>query len=112
MPHAATERIGHDPSHAVQLMVAGEQELLLSGLVALVVLDLDDMDEMLEQVQHAVPCPHLLPQVGRGKALPRWRIASAEVVSLIERQETRLAAPQLRGDVLQGRINGEVPQAA
>ena len=46
--HAAAQGISHDPAHAVELMIPGKQQLQLAGLVALVVLDLDNDDAIAE----------------------------------------------------------------
>jgi len=47
-------RIGHQAADCVELVVARKDEALLSRLSALVILFLDHLDEVLDQVQHAV----------------------------------------------------------
>ena len=80
-------------------MVARENETEFAGLVALVIFFLDHVYELLNQVKHAVPRPYLLPQVSRGEALPRGRIARTEVGPLIEWQKPGLGPAQVRRDI-------------
>ena len=104
--------VGHQPAHGVELVVAGEQQRPLAGLPALVVLLLDHLDEVLDQVQHAVPAPRLLPQVRRGEPLPRRRVAGPAVAPQVEGQEAGLRAFQGGGEVHEVGVHGEVGQTA
>ena len=66
LPGAVRPRIGDELAHAVELLVAREDQEALAGLAALLVLLLDLLDELADQVEHAVARPGLLPQVGGG----------------------------------------------
>ena len=70
---AVRARVRHQPAHGIELLVAREDQEALAGLAALVVLFLDLVDELADEVEHAVARPGLLPEVGRGVALPRRR---------------------------------------
>ena len=70
LPCPVLTGIRHQAADRIELVVTREQEPLRAGLSALVVLLLDDLDEVLHQVQHAVPAPCPFPEVGRGKTFP------------------------------------------
>ena len=112
LPRPPGPRVGHQAAHRVELVVAREDEAALAGLAALVVLLFHDMEELLQQVQHAVARPDLLPQVGGGEAAPGGRVARAAIAALVERQEARRRAAQAGGHVDQVRVGREMRQAA
>ena len=65
LPRARRARVGDEPAHAVELLVAREDQEALAGLLALVVLLFDLVDELPDEVEHAVARPDLVPQIGR-----------------------------------------------
>ena len=84
-------RVGHEPAHAVELLVAWEDERPLAGLAALLVFLLDLVDELPHQVQDAVPRPGLFPEVARGVTRLRrrhGRVSGAAELAPVEGQET------------------------
>ncbi len=112
LPRACLARSLHQTTHRIQLVVARKDDLALAGLASLVVLALQLVDELLDQVEHAVARPCLLPQIGRGVALPgRW-IASAAIATLVEWQKARPGPLQARGHVDKVRIHRKMRQAA
>src|SRR5947208_6715609 len=66
-------RFCHQAADGVELLVAGEDQVAGTSLAAPVVLLLYLVDELADQVEHAVARPRLLPQVGRGVARARGR---------------------------------------
>ena len=115
LPRAARAGVGHEPAHAVELLVAGEDEEAPAGLSALLVLLLDLVDELAHQVEHAVARPGLLPEVRGGVALARGRhgrVAGAAELALVEGQEARPRAGKVRRHVHEVRVHREVREAA
>ena len=51
---AVVARVAHEPAHAVELLVAGEDEEAPAGLPPAVVLGLHLVDELADEVEHAV----------------------------------------------------------
>ena len=105
--------VRHEPAHAVELLVARKDEGALAGLAALVVFLLDLVDELPHQIQHAVPRPGLFPEIARGVARPRrrhGRVPGAAELSPVEGQKTCLGPGQVRGDIDQVRVHGEVAE--
>ena len=49
-----------------------------------------------EDLQPAIPLPHLLPQIGGGRAVGVGRVAGAELMALVEGQEAAIRAVQAR----------------
>ena len=80
---AVVSRVAHQAAHAVELLVAGEDQEPLTGLAPSIVLRLDFVDELANQVEDAVPCPDPLPQVigrktwtgRRDRGIPRTAVA-------------------------------------
>ena len=106
--------VGDEPAHAVELLVAGEDEEAPAGLAPVLVLLLDLVDELAHQVEHAVARPGLLPEIGGGVAVLRRRhgwIAGAAEAAPVEGQEARLRSGQVGGDVDQLGVDGEVREA-
>src|SRR5712692_5758075 len=115
LPRAAGARVGDQPAHAVELLVAGEDEEALAGLAPPLVLLLDLVDELAHEVEHAVARPGLVPQVRGGVPRARGghgRIACTAELALVEREEARLRPGEPRRDVDQVRIHREVCEAA
>ena len=94
---AVVARVAHEPAHAVELLVAGEDQEALAGLAPAIVLRLDLVDELADEVEDAVPGPDPLPQVVGGEARPGGRdrrVAGAAEAPLVERQEAGLGSGQ------------------
>ena len=108
---AVLPAVGHDPANTVELMVSWEDQRQFAGLLSLVVLLFDYLDEVLDQVQHAVLAPGLFPEIGGGEAQGRGRIPGPAVATLVVRQEAGLGPLQVRRHVHQVGIDGEVGQA-
>ena len=95
LARAVAAGVGHQAAHGVELLVAREDQEALAGLAALVVLLLHLVDELADQVEHAVAGPDLLPEVGGGVAGPggrNGRVAGAAELPLVEGQEAGLRA--------------------
>ena len=115
LPGTMPERIGHEPAHAVELLIAREDQKAPAGLAAPLVFLLDLVDELPHEVEHAVARPGLLPQIGGGVAGPRRRhrrIAGAAEPAPVERQKARLRPGELRRDIDQVRVDREMREAA
>ena len=72
---------------------------------------LDPLDEVLDEIEDAVPRPGVLPEVRRRVAAPRRgdrRVARAAIVALVERQEAWSSAPQFGRHEDQIRVDREV----
>ena len=112
---ACRARVGHELPHALELLVARKDQEALAGLAPLLVLLLDLVDELANQIEHAVPRPGLLPEIGGSVALVggrQGRVAGAAELSLVEGEEARLRPGELGGDVDQVRVHREVRQTA
>ena len=104
-------RIENEPAHAIELLVAGEDEEAPSGLAPVLVLFLDLVDELAHEVEHAVARPRLLPEIGGGVAGPgrgHGGIAGAAEPAPVEGEETRLAAGEVGRGVDELRVDGEM----
>ena len=115
LPGALPERVGDEPAHAVELLVAREHQKALAGLAPSLVLLLDLVDELPNQVEHAVARPGLLPEIGGGVTGPRRRhrrIAGPAESPAIERQKPRVRPGEMGRDVDQFRIDGEMRETA
>ena len=93
-------------AHHVQLVVAGEDQLITL-----------QADELLNDVHHAVRLENLLPQVIRGIPIRVGRVALAAVVTgavaaLVEGQEEGLVSGELRGHPRLVQVNTEERQDA
>src|SRR5208337_2902338 len=77
-------------THRVKLVIAREKDFLLSGFLALVVLLFDDVEEVLDQVEHAVTAPDLLPQVRSGEVRGARLVPGAAVLAAVEWKEPGL----------------------
>ncbi len=107
--------VAHQPADGVELLVAGEDEEPIAGLAALLVFLLDLVNELADEVEHAVAGPGLLPQVGGSITIPggRYRrVPGSAELPLVERQEARLRSHQVGRDVDQVRVHREVREAA
>src|SRR5712664_1635568 len=106
--------VGDQLAHGIELLVAGKDEETLAGLAAPVILLLDLVDELADEVEHAVASPDVLPEVARGVAfLGRrdGRVPGPAEAPLVERKEHGLPPSKARGDEHQLRIHREVGQA-
>ena len=72
LPRARGARVGHELPHAVELLVAREDQEALAGLATPLVLLLDLVDELAHQVEHAVARPGLVPEVAGCVAALGW----------------------------------------
>src|SRR5271166_2653758 len=77
-------------THRVKLVIARKEDFPLSGFLPLVVLLFDDVEEVLDQVKHAVAAPDLLPQVRGGKVRGAGLVPGAAVLAAVEWQEPGL----------------------
>ena len=112
---AVVARVAHEPAHAVELLVAGEDQEAPAGLAPAIVLYLHLVDELTNEVEDAVPGPDPLPQVVGGEARPGGRdrrVPGAAEASLIERQEAGLRPGERRRHEHLLRVHGEVGEAA
>src|SRR6266571_1831486 len=100
--------MAHETTNRVKLVIPGENSMLGAGLPSFVVLVLDDMDEMLNQVEHTVSRPDLFPEIRCGKTLPGRGISRTAVAPFVQRQEACFGTLQGRGHVDKVRINSEV----
>ena len=100
-------------------MVTREDELSLARLLALVVFFFEFVNEVLDEVEHAIAGPHFVPEVRRGVAAMLHAslggtggFPAPPILAPVERQKSRLRSCKLGSDVDQVGINGEVRQAA
>src|SRR6266542_1607143 len=106
--------IGDQLPDGVELLVTGENEETLARLAGPVIFLLDLVDELADEVEHAVASPDVLPEVARGIAFlgPRdGRVPGPAEAPLVEREENCLRPCKARGDEHQLRIHGEMGQA-
>ena len=111
---AVVSGMAHEAPHAVELLVAREDQEALAGLASALVLILDLVDELADEVEDAVPGPDPLPEVvGRVAVAGRrdGRISRAAEAPLVERQEPGLRAEELGGHEHLVRIHSEVGEA-
>src|SRR5690348_616518 len=81
---------GFDLPHRIELMVAGENEVLPPNeLAADLALVNFQVYESVQDVEETVPLQNLFPQVGSLVASWIVRIARASMIAFIERQEVR-----------------------
>ena len=115
LARAVVARVAHEPAHAVELLVAREDEEARAGLPPAVVLCLDLVDELTHEVEDAVAGPDLLPQVVGREARPGRRdrrVSRPAEAPLVERQEPGLRPGESgRHEHLLG-IHREVGEAA
>ena len=110
---AVGARVGLELHHRVPLVVAREDDLLgctPSGDGSL--LGSVDMDEAMQDVEPRVLGPDPLPQVGGLVAVGVRRVALAEVVAEVERQEPCRLALELGGHRDGIRVDGEMHERA
>ena len=113
---AVVARVAHEPAHAVELLVAREDQEAPAGLAPALVLRLDLVDELADQVEHAVagrpdPLPQVVGRIARPGGWDR-RIPGAAEASLVERQEAGLGPGERSGHEHLLRVHGEVGEAA
>ena len=111
LPRSPPPRIEDEAAHAVELLVAGEDEEAPTGLAAVLVLFLDLVDELANEIEHAVARPGLVPEIAGGVATPgrgHGGIAGPAEPAPVEGKEARLAAGEVGGDVDQLRVDREV----
>ena len=114
LPRPGRAGVGDEPAHAVELLVAREDEESPAGLASGFVLLLDLVNELADQVEHAVARPGLLPEIGGGVPVLRrghGRIAGAAEAAPVEGQEARPRPGEVGGDVDQLGVDGEVREA-
>ena len=85
--------VGYKAANRIKLVIAREDKEPLSGLLSLFVFNLDLLDELLDQVKNAIPCPDLLPKVISGIASiggRLGRVPGAPELALVERKKACL----------------------
>ena len=115
LSRAGPTGIGNELSHAIELLVAWEDQRFPAGLAAVLVFLLDFVDKLAHQIKHTVARPCLLPEIRSGIAGLRRRhrrVSRAAVVALVERKEARFGTGETGGDVDQIRIDGEMRQTS
>jgi hypothetical protein len=93
-------------------MVARKNQFLSASLLAVIILFLVFMHEVLNEIEHALPRPDLLLQIGGGKAIPGMRIACAVIVPTIEGDEVGGRAFEFGGVINQVGVKGKMGQTA
>ena len=114
LPRSPPPRIDDEPAHAIELLVAGKDEEAPAGLAPILVLFLDLVNELANEVEHAVSRPRLLPEIAGRVAEPgrgHRRIAGPAEPPPVEGKEAGLAPGEVGGDVNQLRVDGEVGEA-
>ena len=115
LPCSPLLRVVHQEPHAFKLLIAGKDQEPIACLSAPVVFLFHFVDEPPQQVQHAVTCPRLLPEVSCGVAIPRWRNrggSSPSVLPPIEGKESRILSSESGRYVDQLWVYGKVGQTA
>ena len=115
LARAVVARVADEPAHAVELLVAGEDQEALAGLPPAIVLRFDLVDELSDKVDDAVAGPDVLPQVVGGEASAGGRdrrVSGTAEAPLVERQETGLRSGERRCHEHLLRVHGEVGEAA
>ena len=112
---AVVARVAHESAHAVELLVAREDQEARAGFASAVVLCLDLVDELTHEVEDAVAGPDTLPQVVGREARPGGRdrrVPRPAEAPLVEWQEPGLRSGELgRYEHLLG-VHREVGEAA
>src|SRR5437764_10752335 len=93
-------------------MIPRKHEMFLARLSDFIIQFLDLLDELLYQVEYAIPGPDAFPEVGGSEALPRRRITSPSVTAFVERQETSRRPFEMRGHIDEVGVNRKMSQAA
>src|SRR5690606_24273814 len=95
MPCSALTRIRDQPPYRVQLVITRNDEALFTRFLAFVIFDFDDLNKLIEQIQHTVFRPDVFPEIGGGEVIvARW-VARAVVAPAIEREKERLIPAQM-----------------
>ena len=113
--------MGDHLTHHIQLMVTREDQdlfcdrLLRPFLHPFLLFGNLKVDELLEDVHHAVLPEHVLPEIGRGVAVGIGRIPCAAVfagaaAALVEGEEVGILTSQLCGHPDLGVVHGEIAQ--
>ena len=111
LPGAVPARIGQEPPHYVELVVA-RPDLLLPLLARLLILGLNDLCIVLQDVGQSVAGEEAHPEVVGLEAVRIRRVAGAVVPALVEGQEPRALALEVRAKPHLVVIHGEVRHRA
>ena len=109
--HAVSGCVVQQPPHHLQLVIPGP-DLRASLASRLLVLRLHDLRIVLDDVRQAVPRQDLLPQVVRLQSVGVRRVPRPVDPALVERQEPRGLAAQLRAELRLVFVHREMRQAA
>ena len=102
----------HQAADNIQLVVAGEYELLLPRFPPLVILQVNLFKKVPDQIQQAVPLPNFFPNIGGLESVRIGGISCSFAIALIEWKEPCSLSPQAGGHVSQVCINGKVCKAS
>ena len=111
LPGAVPARIGQEPPHHVELVVA-RPDLLLPLLARLLILGLDDLCIVLQDVGQPDAGDEARPEVVGLEAVRIWRVPGTIVPALVEGQEPRGFALEVGAKPHLVLIHGEVRHAA
>ena len=109
-PRAVRGRVGEQAAHHVALVVAWED--LPPGHASGPLLGLDDLRVVLQDVGQPLGGEHLAPEVVGLEAVRVGRVPGAVVPSLVEGQEPRVPAAEVRAHAHLLVVHGEVDEAA
>ena len=112
LPGSILLSVGSEFTHTFKLVKAREDLPLSIGLLALVIQYIDHADESLYQIEDSTLLPDILPKVTGRITYLAWGVTRPPVASLIKRQKLRACSGQLRGDVHQIIVHGEVGKAS
>ncbi len=104
-------RVGQQPSHHVELVVA-RPDLLPPLLARLLILGLDDLRVVLQYVRQPVASENPLPQVVGLEAIRIRRVPGAVVPALVEGQKPRALSIEVRAELHRVVVHREVRHAA
>ena len=111
LPRAVLVRIGQEPPHHVELVVA-RPDLLLPLLARLLILGLDDLCVVLQDVGQPVAGDDARPEVLSFEAVRIRRVPGTIVPALVEWQEPRGFALEVRAEPHLVLIHGEMRHTA
>ena len=111
LPDAVFERVGEERTHYRELMEPREYLFFLFPLGLFVDVD-HDLGIILDDVRQRTFCQDFFPQVIGLDAVRIRRIARAVVIPLVERQEPRILALQLRAEPHLGVVHCQMDHAA
>ena len=111
LPCAVPARVSQESTHHVELVVA-RPDLHLHLPARLLILGLDDLRVVLQDVGQPAAGEQTPPEVVGLEAIGVWRIACTVVPALVEGQEPRAFAPEVRAELHLVVVHREVHHAA